>query len=518
MDTTRALLNVVQDLYTQEHSAYWLPPVVSSKRGILVGRIQPGDAVIFCCRRGEREIQLTDALTDPDFSGFQRKRVTPLTFVPLTQYHPRFAHFPTAFSSDPIKQTLGEVVSHSGHVQLRMAEAEKFAHVTYFINGKYADAFHNEFRAPVASDSADPLNSLQDLVDLIPKKFDEYNPSLTIINLATGDLLGHSDSLAIKKNCASAVDKALGTILQLARKRKMWTVITADHGLLEDHGPTDGPINTSHTTNLVPFIAINPHGSVSQVRESGTLADVAPTILSLLGIPKPPLMTGESLLEDPPSAESPVLLLVLDGWGLGVDARINPIRLADTPNWDRLRHSPMAKLAASGIAVGLVAGTKGNSESGHMAIGAGRVVQQDDSLIEHAIATGAFAEAPAFITALEDVQSRGSALHLIGLLSRSSSHGSIDYVLELVRLASQKGIEPVYLHLITDGRSSRSERLPIDLEQIGRDLSEIGTGTVVTLVGRGFALDRGGEYEKNTRRAYEALVDGKGILAEVEDS
>jgi len=515
METISALLSSVRDLYSQGNTAYWLPPVVAVEQGNPIGRIQSGDSVIFCCRRGEREIQLTEAFTEPDFNGFFREQLTPLTFIPLIQYHPKFSHLPTAFVSDPTQQTLGEVISRANLAQLRMAEEEKFAHITYFLNGKHAAAFPNEFRASVASDLENPLLSLRSLVDLIPVKLREYDPSFTAINLATGDLLGHSDNLDIKKGCANAVDEALGSILQISQAHDMWTVITADHGLLEDHGLIGGPINTSHTTHLVPFIVVSPDGLTPQVRESGTLADVAPTILSLLGINAPLQMTGRSLLKARPSQAGQVLLLVLDGWGFGEDSRVNPINLASTPNWDRLQQLAMAKLRASGSAVGLIPGTKGNSESGHMTIGAGRPVRQDDARIKAAMVDGSFDQAPAFRTAMDNVLACGGALHLVGLLSRTSSHGSVDYVLELARLALQRGLDSVYLHLITDGRSSHSERLPLELERVGRALSEIGIGSVVTLVGRGYALDRGGDYEKNTRPAYEALVEGIGCPADV---
>ncbi len=187
-----------------------------------------------------------------------------------------------------------------------------------------------------------------------------------------------------------------------------------------------------------------------------------------------------------------------------------------TPTWDWLVGLPMARLEASGAAVGLLPGTKGNSESGHLAIGAGRAVPQDELQIQAAIDNGTYARTEAFQKAFADASRSGGAVHLLALLSRSSSHGSIEYALELVRHASAVGSSPVFLHVITDGRSSRSDRVPDELLRLGDLLGGIGAGEVVTLIGRGFALDRGRDYEGKTRVAYRALVDGTGVRADAD--
>lgn len=516
MGSADALAKMVKSLYASGEEAYWLSPVVLQRDGKPIGRIQAGDSVIFCCRRGEREVQLTEAFTEADFKGFARERLNPLTFVSLVQYHPKFSGLPTAFPSAPVSETIGEVVSRAGFGQLRLTETEKFAHVTYFLNGKRAEPFPGERDISVPSSLGDPLQALPPLLKIFCKESGRDGRNLAVINLASGDLMGHSDDFARKVRCAQAVDGALSTLLETARKRGYWVAVTADHGLLEDHGPTEGPVNTSHTTNPVPFVMLPPKGRRLSLEGAGTLADVAPTILTLLGVPVPSSMTGHCLALNHAWTADTLLLVILDGWGIGVHEHANPIDDGRTPTWDTLQSLSMARLEASGSAVGLLPGVKGNSESGHLTIGAGRPVVQDDMRIDTALRDGTFAKNEAFLGAMDDVNARGAALHLIGLLSRTSSHGSIEYVLELARLAQVRGIVPVFAHLITDGRSSRSERVPGDLRKIASELDAIGRGSVVTLIGRGLALDRGGDYEGKTRPAYNALVSGEGIPVSLE--
>lgn len=516
MNTGPALRACIEQLYAEGHSAYGLPPIVASRNGNPVGRIRPGDSVVFCCRRGEREVQLTEAFTDPAFSGFPRSRLSPLTFVPLVSYHPMFDHLPTAFPSRTVDHTLGETVSRAGLRQLRLAEREKLAHVTYFMNGRRSEPFSGESVLAVASNLEDPLSSLPSLCESVCTSLRAQQDDLVVVNVASGDILGHSDCLETKKACAHAVDLILGDILQAARQSGYTSIITADHGLLEEHGVPEGSPNTSHTTHPVPFLFLPPEGLPPRLRESGSLADVAPTVLQSLGLESPNAMSGSTLLETESIQPGKTLLLILDGWGLPESGHINPIELAQTPTWDALMELPMSSLEASGVHVGLLPGRNGNSESGHMTIGAGRRVSQDDVRIAQSIEDGSFASSPAMRQAFQDAVSRRGSMHLIAMLSRTSSHGSFEYAIELCRHASANGFERVFVHTITDGRSSKSARLPHDLEKAAQALQDAGCGKIVTLVGRGLALDRGRDYEKKTRPAYEAMVMGMGLLANVD--
>ncbi|MBC7099484.1 phosphoglycerate mutase (2,3-diphosphoglycerate-independent) [Candidatus Bipolaricaulota bacterium] len=500
----------VEALYEEGHTDYWLPALVLTGPQGPIGRVRAGDSLIFCCRRGEREIQLTRAFVDGEFTEFPRRRLEPLTFVPLTLYHPDFRHLPVAFAPQRLDDTLGEVISRQGRAQLRLAEKEKYAHVTYFFSGGRTEPFPGEVDRGVPSFLDDPPRALPLLLSALEEEL-SLRPTLAVVNVATGDIMGHYAELGPKVRCAEEVDRALGAILKLAEKNGYWTAVTADHGLLEDHGPKGGPPNVSHTTHPVPFLLVGPHGESLRLAQEGILGDVAPTLLELLNIPRPAAMTGRSLLLERVPRADRVLVVILDGWGLGKAGHVNPIELARTPNWDELSRRPMAHLAASGEAVGLLSGRKGNSEAGHMNLGAGRVVPQDEVRIKQAIETGTFSENPAFHRAIEEAQSRGGALHLLGLLSENSSHGSMGYVLELLKLARRKGCLRVFVHLITDGRSTQPGSAPALLRGFGKEMERIGVGTLVTLVGRGLALDRGGDYVGKTRKAYRALVLGEGI-------
>jgi 2,3-bisphosphoglycerate-independent phosphoglycerate mutase len=222
-------------------------------------------------------------------------------------------------------------------------------------------------------------------------------------------------------------------------------------------------------------------------------------------------MTGRNLISSSlPIKADQILLLILDGWGIGKDDTTNPIHLARTPVWDNLiQQYPLTPLQAAGEAVGLKAGKAGNSEAGHMNIGAGRVVLQDDVRLDTAMHDGSFYTNEVFLQTIEDVKSRHSRLHLIGLLSEKSSHGSIDYPLALLQMAKTHGLAEVFIHIIFDGRSTQPGSAPELLARIEERIAEIGVGKIVTGVGRGIALDRDRNYFK-TKLAYDAMVYGIG--------
>jgi 2,3-bisphosphoglycerate-independent phosphoglycerate mutase len=261
----------------------------------------------------------------------------------------------------------------------------------------------------------------------------------------------------------------------------------------------------------VRFILIDPRSYVNQDLRSGKLADVAPTVLSALGLEQPLCMDGTTLAPAHDwGGRRRVLLLILDGWGVGKLDDGNPIFIAPTPHWDHLVcRYPNSLLEASGEAVGLQAGKAGNSEAGHMNIGAGRVVLQDDVRLDLAMKEGSFYTNEVLVRALEEARQRVASLHLIGLLTEKSSHGSMDYPLAMLRMAKAHGVEQVYLHMILDGRSTEPGSAPALLEKLAAQVEEIGVGRIVSVVGRGIALDRDGNYEK-TRRAFDALVSGVG--------
>ena len=512
-----ALARTVRDLYRAGQIDYSLEPIVlTDAGGQPIGRIHDGDAVIFCCRRGEREIQLTEAFTEPRFNRFPRPDFRKLTFVPLTLYHEKFKDLPVAFAPTKVIDTLGKTVSRSGLRQLRVSESEKFAHVTFFLNGGENQPFESEDDICIPSPKGIPFDQIPELslakVSEEVKRGIEEGYDLIVTNFANGDVIGHTANNEAKVKCAEIVDYHLGQVVDAALAADYVVMVTADHGNLEVMTNRDGTPHVSHTDNLVPFILIGPALSSASSLCDGKLADIAPTVLSALGLEQPPIMDGATLA---PCYDwggvRRALLIILDGWGTGRDDGSNPIYLAETPAWDGLlRRYPNARLRASGEAVGLQKSKTGNSEAGHMNIGAGRVVLQDDVRLDRAMQDGSFYTNETFVRVIEDVKRSGASLHLIGLLTEKSSHGSIDYPLALLRMAKERGLEQVNVHVIFDGRSTEPGSAPELLEKLEAQIEEIGVGRIVGGVGRGIALDRDRNYAK-TQRAFDALVLGSGV-------
>jgi 2,3-bisphosphoglycerate-independent phosphoglycerate mutase len=511
-----ALGKAVRELYQSGQTDYSLEPVVlTDKQGNPLGRIRDGDGVIFCCRRGEREVQLTEAFTEAGFDRFPRKPLRDLNFVTLTLYHEKFKDLPVAFAPTQITSTLAEVISQAGLRQLHTAESEKFAHVTFFFNGGNGQPFGGEEDIRIPSPRDIPFDQVPELslarvteqvLAGITKRYD-----FIVTNFANGDVIGHTSNNSAKIQCASFVDFHLGQVVRAALASDYVVFVTADHGNLEEMLSLDGTPHVAHTLNPVKFILLDPRSSATEKLRDGKLADVAPTILSALNLASPSVMDGRSLAPDQDwGGRRRVLFLILDGWGIGRYDISNPIFLAGTPFWDRLlqRH-PSSCLQASGEAVGLQPGKTGNSEAGHLNLGAGRVILQDDVRLELAMKDGTFAANEILSHTIEETRSRGTNLHLLCLLSERSSHGSIDYPLAILQMAKERNLANVYLHVILDGRSTEPGSAPALLEKLERQMQEIGIGQIVSGVGRGIALDRDGNYSR-TRRAYEAFVDGKG--------
>jgi 2,3-bisphosphoglycerate-independent phosphoglycerate mutase len=513
---TKALADTVRELYVQGQTDYSIEPIVLvDKTNRAIGRIADGDAVIFCCRRGEREIQLTEAFTEKGFDRFSRPDFQNLNFVILTLYHEKFKNLPVAFAPTKIKDTLGEIVSNAGLRQLHISESEKFSHVTFFFNGCNNQPFKGEDDICVPTLKGIPFDQIPELsLPEVVKRVEEgikKGYDLIVTNFANGDVIGHTSNNISKTQCAAFVDRNMEKLVKTACSNDYVVIITADHGNLEEMINPDGTLNVAHTTNPVPFVLIDPRAHSNADLREGKLADVAPTVLKALDLPKPIAMKGVTLAPGYNwGGKRRVLLVILDGWGIGKNDATNPIFLADTPIWDNiLRKYPHSSLQPAGLAVGLQDGKAGNSEAGHMNIGAGRVVLQDDVRLDLAMQDGSFHNNEIFCKVIDDAKKRRTSLHLIGLLTEKSSHGSINYPLALLKMAKDLGLDKVYLHIIFDGRSTEPGSAPALLGKLGRQIEKIGIGQVVTGMGRGIALDRDGNYDK-TQLAFEALVHGAG--------
>ena len=507
-----SLARAVEAAYRRGEDDYHMPALVSlDKAGQPVGKIQDGDTVVFCCRRGEREIELTEMFTQKSFSQVERTWREDLTFILMTLYHEKFAHLPVAFAPEQLHHTLAQTVSEAGKTQFHCAESEKFAHITFFLNGGNNTPFPGEddLRIPSPKGIAfeeKPELSLYEVAEATVNALGKYD--LIAVNFANGDVIGHTANNEAKIAAAGHVSRVVADVAHKAVDAGYTLLITADHGNLERMITPKGKPDVAHTCNPVPCVLITPENAPLTLREDCCLASVSPTLLQLMGIPAPADMTAPSLLTEPVEGNRPVMLIVLDGWGVGAEDDTNPIHLGDTEPWASLMAAhPHTLLHAHGLHVGLGAKKAGNSEAGHMNLGAGRIVPQDDQRLEKAMQDGSFERNKVFLQAIEETRRKGKALHLLSYLTHNSSHGSIDYAVKLCAMA--KDLPEVYLHIILDGRSTENGSAPQLLLELEEKLQDIGAGLIVDCIGRGYVLERDLNYPK-VKKGYDAMVDGLG--------
>lgn len=281
-----------------ETDEFVLPTVVDSCSEC---GISAGDGVIYFNFRPDRTRQLTRAFIDRDFSEFERRKgFMPLAFVTMTQYDETF-DVPVAFAPHFISHTLGEVLSAAGLTQLRIAETEKYAHVTYFFNGGEEKPFAGEDRMlipspKVATYDLKPSMSALEVTDRVVEEIKSGKYDFVIMNYANGDMVGHTGQLPATMDAVKVVDDCVGRVAEAMRARGGITCVTADHGNAEVMvNPETGEPLTSHTTNPVPFILVSEGHRGAKLR-SGILADIAPTLLELAKVAAPSEMTGKSLI------------------------------------------------------------------------------------------------------------------------------------------------------------------------------------------------------------------------------
>ena len=512
------LAEAVKRAYAQGLDDYHLEPMVLTENGVPVGRISDHDACIFCCRRGEREIELTEMFTDDPFDKAERRKLHDLYFAILTLYHDKFKDLPIAFAPSHVAKPLAQVLSDAGKTQFHCSESEKFAHVTFFFNGGENQPFPGEDDVCIPSPKGidfdqQPELSLPKVAETVMDALGRYD--FIVTNFANGDVIGHTQNTAAKIEACGHVSRYLDAVVSDALAKGYVVAVTADHGNIEKLYTAAGKPDGAHTTNLVPFVLIDPAHPGPIALRDGALSDVAPTVLDVMGIPQPAEMDGASLASGHDfGAGRKMLLIICDGWGLGTGDDQDAIFLADTPYWDSLlAEQSWSRLQASGEHVGLGGGKAGNSEAGHANLGAGRRVMQDDVRLDAAVQDGSFRRNPIFLEAVDHARRNGGALHLLAYLTYKSSHGCIDYPLSICQMAREQGLEQVYFHIIFDGRSTEPGSAPTLLAELDARLDAIGLGRVVDGVGRGVALDRDKNYDK-VKRAYDALVDGAGAQYE----
>ena len=299
----------VAEAYGRGETDEFIKPVVLRDKGGPAALMRDGDSLLLFNFRADRMRQLCHALTDADFTGFDASRRPKLRqLVTMTEYEADFP-FPIAFPPQSLAHILGETVSRAGIRQLRIAETEKYAHVTYFFNGGREEPFENEERVLIPSPRDVPTYDLKpemsanEITDTLLSRLEEAEKAgrgfgLVILNFANGDMVGHTGVLPAAIRACAAVDACLGRIRAFLKERGWALLITADHGNCETMIDHDGGPHTAHTTNPVPFIAGADSLGGKKLREGGALRDIAPTILDLLHLPQPTDMDGESLLRN----------------------------------------------------------------------------------------------------------------------------------------------------------------------------------------------------------------------------
>jgi len=285
----------VEREYSTGKTDEFMPPLIFALPN--EQRVRDGDVVLFFNFRADRARQLSQAFLMKDFNGFDREVWPQVQFVSLTQYDVRYPS-PFVFSPGELKHILAEIVSAAGKRQLRIAETEKYAHVTYFFNGGVEQPFSGEDRKLIASPKVatydlKPQMSALEVTDELLAHMADYD--LIILNFANPDMVGHTGVLNSGIKAVETVDQCIARIIPRLLELDGKCLITADHGNCEQMRNADGSPNTAHTSNLVNFIYVARDAANFRC-EDGILADVAPTLLFLLGLPQPEEMTGHNLL------------------------------------------------------------------------------------------------------------------------------------------------------------------------------------------------------------------------------
>ena len=288
-------VHAIEESYAQEVTDEFVKPVVCCSEGV----INQGDSVIFMNFRPDRAREMTWALNLPDFDGFQRKKtVYPLSYVCTAQYDETLP-LPIAYPPEVIENTLGDYISAHGLKQFRVAETEKYAHVTFFFNGGVEKQTEGEERCLVPSPKEFatydlvPEMSARKVADKCVEAIASDKYDLVVCNFANCDMVGHTGVMDAAVKAVETVDECMGRIMEeTAKHPDTVLVVTADHGNADCMFDENGKVNTAHTTNKVPFTVCMPGISL----KDGKLADIAPTILEIMGLKQPEEMTGESLI------------------------------------------------------------------------------------------------------------------------------------------------------------------------------------------------------------------------------
>ena len=286
----------VQASYDAEVTDEFIVPVVTAKDG----QIKANDSIIFANFRPDRAREITRTFVDPEFTGFERKNgFFPVYFVCMTQYDATMPNVHVAFKPQQLVNTFGEYIADNGLTQLRIAETEKYAHVTFFFNGGVEAPYKNESRDLIASPKVatydmQPEMSAYKVCDKVVEEIKSGKFDVIILNYANCDMVGHTGIFDAAKAAVEAVDTCVGRMVDAILAKGGVALISADHGNADKMLEADGSPFTAHTTNPVPLIVV---GYDCKLKEGGVLADLCPTMLEIMELPQPKEMTGKSLIE-----------------------------------------------------------------------------------------------------------------------------------------------------------------------------------------------------------------------------
>ncbi|MBQ2792259.1 MAG: 2,3-bisphosphoglycerate-independent phosphoglycerate mutase [Oscillospiraceae bacterium] len=286
----------MDDSYKAEVTDEFVVPTVTCEGG----RVSANDSVIFFNFRPDRAREITRTFVDPEFNGFERKNgCFPLYYVCMTQYDAQMPNVNVAFKPQSLTNTFGQYIADKGLTQLRIAETEKYAHVTFFFNGGVEAPYENEDRALIASPKVatydlKPEMSAYEVTDEMLARLDSGKYDVVILNFANCDMVGHTGVFDAAVAAVEAVDTCVGKVVDKILSMGGRALITADHGNADQMYEPDGSPFTAHTTNPVPLLLVG--DSEHTLKEGGRLADLAPTMLEMLGLAQPEEMDGKSLL------------------------------------------------------------------------------------------------------------------------------------------------------------------------------------------------------------------------------
>ena len=293
---TSDIVNTIVESYSNDVTDEFIVPTVVDNEGM----IKANDSVISFNFRPDRARQYTRAFVDPAFDGFERKNgFFPLHYVCMTQYDETMPNVSVAYPPEELKMTFGEYIASKNLTQLRIAETQKYAHVTFFFNGGEEKTFKGEDRILIQSPDVptfdlQPEMSAYPVCDAVCEQIRLGKYDAVILNFANCDMVGHTGVFDAAVKAVEAVDECVGRVVEAATEMGGSVIITADHGNADCMVGEDGNPFTPHTTNPVPFCVV---GYPCELREGGRLADIAPTMLKILGLPQPAEMTGESIIK-----------------------------------------------------------------------------------------------------------------------------------------------------------------------------------------------------------------------------